>query len=236
MKHLNLTPDLYQYMLDVSLHEHPVLEALRQKTSSHPLAIMQVAPEQAQFMQLLIRLLQAKRVLELGTFTGYSALAMALALPEEGRLITCDTNIEWTKVAHPFWQEAGQDSKIELRLAPALVTLHQLIEDGLSHTFDFIFIDADKTNYLNYYELALELVSPNGMIAIDNIFWEGKVIDPTDVGAQVREIRQLNQVIKNDSRVWSSLLPIADGLFLVKPRKITDSQLLEDVHEATKRR
>lgn len=218
MKHLNLTPALYQYMLDVSLDEHPVLEALRKKTSSHPLAVMQVAPEQAQFMQFLIRLIGAKRVLELGTFTGYSALAMSLALPDDGQLITCDINSEWTRDAHSFWHEAQQDTKIELRLAPALDTLHQLINDGLSHQFDFIFIDADKTNYLNYYELALQLVSPQGLIAIDNIFWEGKVIDPLDIGAQVREIRKLNQLIKNDSRVFTSLLPIADGLFLVQSR------------------
>lgn len=218
MKHLNLTPELYQYMLDVSLHEHPVLAALRQKNNSHPLAVMQVAPEQAQFMQLLIQLLNAKQVLELGTFTGYSALAMALALPDEARLITCDINIEWTDTARQYWHDAGQDKKIELRIAPALDTLHQLINDGFTHYFDFIFIDADKTNYLQYYELALQLISPNGLIAIDNMFWNGKVIDPTETGAQVRDIRRLNQIIKNDTRVWSSLLPIADGLFLIKPR------------------
>lgn len=218
MKHLNLTPDLYKYMLDVSLDEHPVLAALRQKNDSHPLAVMQVAPEQAQFMQLLIRLLNAKHVLELGTFTGYSALAMALALPDDGHLITCDINLEWTKTAIQYWHAAAQHQKIELRIAPALETLHQLINDGLTHHFDFIFIDADKTNYLKYYELAIQLVSPNGLIAIDNMFWGGKVIDPTEKGAQVRDIRRLNQKIKNDQRVWSSLIPIADGLFLIKPR------------------
>ncbi len=224
MKHLNLTPDLYNYMLDVSLHEHPVLAALRQKNGTHPLAVMQIAPEQAQFMQLLIRILNAKNVLELGTFTGYSALAMALALPDDGHLITCDINIEWTNTAHQYWHAAGQDKKIELRIAPALETLHQLINDGLNHHFDFIFIDADKTNYLKYYELALQLVSPNGLIAIDNMFWEGKVIDPAETGAQVRDIRKLNQKIKTDKRVWGSLLPIADGLFLVKPQTKLNSQ------------
>lgn len=218
MKHLNLTPELYNYMLDVSLHEHPVLTALRQKNATHPLAIMQIAPEQAQFMQLLIRILHAKNVLELGTFTGYSALAMSLALPDDGHLITCDINVEWTNTAHRYWHAAEQDKKIELRIAPALETMQILINDGLSHHFDFIFIDADKTNYLKYYELALQLVNPNGLIAIDNMFWEGKVIFPAEKGAQVREIRQLNQNIKHDQRVWSSLLPIADGLFLVKPR------------------
>ena len=218
VKHLNLTPALYNYMLDVSLHEHPVLKALREDTALMPLAIMQVAPEQAQFMQMLIRLIQAKMVLEIGTFTGYSALAMALALPDDGSLITCDNNEEWTQKALPFWRQAKQDKKIELRLAPALITLKQLLDDGFAHSFDFIFIDADKTNYVHYYELAMQLISPKGLIAIDNVFWEGKVIDPQEAGGQTREIRKLNALLKQDSRVYTSLLPIADGLFLVQPR------------------
>ena len=207
-------------MLDVSLHEHPALRALREETASMPLAIMQVAPEQAQFMQMLIRLIQAKTVLELGTFTGYSALAMALALPDNGTLITCDINSEWTHRAPLFWRQANQEKKIELRLAPALDTLNQLLDDGLSHSFDFIFIDADKTNYVNYYELAMQLISPRGLIAIDNVFWESKVIDPLETGGQTREIRKLNELLKQDNRVYTSLLPISDGLFLVQPRKI----------------
>lgn len=219
MKHLNLTPELYDYMLDVSVQEHPILKALREDTSTMQLAHMQVAPEQAQFMQFLIRLIQAKEVLELGTFTGYSALAMALALPDDGHLITCDINKEWTHKAPSFWAKAHVDHKIELRLAPALSSLNQLLTEGRAHTFDFIFIDADKTNYLNYYELALQLLSPKGLIAIDNVFWEAKVIDPNEQGAQTREIRRLNDFIKNDERVYTSLLAIADGLFLVQPRK-----------------
>lgn len=222
MKHLNLTPELYHYMLDVSLHEHPILQALRERTATHQLAMMQIPPEQAQFMQMLIRLLHAKNILELGTFTGYSALAMALALPRDGHLITCDINEEWTNTAHAFWHSAGLEHKIELRLAPALETMHQLINDGFHHHFDFIFIDADKTHYLQYYELALELLSPNGLIAIDNIFWEGKVIDAKECGAQTREIQKLNQKLKNDTRVWVSLLPIADGLFLIQQRPIEE--------------
>ncbi len=218
MKHLNLTPALYDYMLDISLREHPSLTALREETAKMPLAVMQVAPEQAQFMQMLLRLIRAKTVLELGTFTGYSALAMALALPDDGHLITCDINNEWTDKAHPFWREALQEKKIELRLGRALQTLQNLLAEGLSHSFDFIFIDADKTNYVHYYELALELISPQGLIAIDNVFWEGKVIDKDDIGAQTREIRKLNALIKQDSRVHTSLLPIADGLFLVQPK------------------
>jgi predicted O-methyltransferase YrrM len=195
-----------------------VLKALREETAPMALAPMQVAPEQAQFMQFLIRLIQAKNVLELGTFTGYSALAMALAMHEDGRLITCDISEEWTQRAPYFWHKAQQDKKIDLRIGPALITLHQLLTEGMAHSFDFIFIDADKTNYLNYYELALQLIRPSGMIAIDNIFWEGAVVDRQDESAQTREIRRLNEWIKQDKRVYTSLLPIADGLFLVQPR------------------
>jgi len=218
MKHLNLTDKLYDYMLSVSLHEHPALEALRCDTAKMALSVMQVPPEQAQFMQMLIRLIRAKNVLEIGTFTGYSALAMALALPDDGRLITCDISSEWTKDAHNFWKQAEQEHKIELRLAPALETLYELLDDGFAHSFDFVFIDADKTNYLNYYELALQLITPQGLIAIDNVFWSGKVIDNTVTDAQTRDIRKLNELLKHDERVYISLLPISDGLFLVQPR------------------
>ena len=218
MKQLMITPSLYDYMLDISLHEHPVLKALREETANMPLAGMQVAPEQAQFMQFLLRLINARKVLEVGTFTGYSALAMAMVLPDDGQLITCDVNAEWTAKAQSFWHKAKQDKKIELRLAPALDSLHALVNDGHGHSFDFIFIDADKTNYLNYYELALQLLSPRGLIAIDNIFWGGKVVDAQETSAQTRAIRRLNAFIKQDKRVDVSLLAIADGIFLIKPR------------------
>ncbi|QDP71163.1 SAM-dependent methyltransferase [Legionella israelensis] len=219
MKHLSLTPELYDYMFDVSLREHPVLHELREETSRLPLAAMQVAPEQAQFMQMLLQILKARYVLELGTFTGYSALAMALTLPEDGKLITCDISEEWTSHAYPFWKKAGQDKKIHLRLGKALDSMNLLLEEGWQHGFDFIFIDADKTNYTQYYELALKLIQPDGLIAIDNIFWGGKVIDENETGGQTREIRKLNQLIKCDDRVSVSLLAIADGLFLLKPKK-----------------
>lgn len=217
MKHLQLSPELYDYMLDKSLREHPVLSDLRKDTSTMELANMQVAPEQAQFMQFLIRIIHAKKVLEIGTFTGYSALAMSLALPENGQLITCDISEEWTKKAHPFWRAAKQDQKIKLRLGPAVETLYALLNEGWDHQFDFIFIDADKTNYLNYYELALKLIKPRGIIAIDNVFWDGNVINPDDTSGQTREIKKLNELLKNDQRVHISLLPIADGLFLLHP-------------------
>ncbi|MDP1604154.1 MAG: class I SAM-dependent methyltransferase [Legionella sp.] len=223
MKQLNLTEALYDYVLNISLREHPVLQALRKATAPMALANMQVAPEQAQFLQFMIKLINARKVLELGTFTGYSALAMALALPDDGELITCDISAEWTANAPSFWQEAGVNDKIKLRLAPALQSLQTLIEEGYRHKFDFIFIDADKTNYIHYYEYALQLVSPRGLIAIDNIFWDGKVIDESDTSAQTREIRRLNDFIKQDKRVDVSLLAIADGLFLVKPRNDSTS-------------
>ncbi|RUR12048.1 O-methyltransferase [Legionella sp. km772] len=216
MKHLPMTNQLYEYMLDKSLREHPVLESLRQETSKMELANMQVAPEQAQFMQFLLRLIRAEKVLELGTFTGYSALAMSLALPDNGRLITCDISERWTKDNAHYWQEAQQAHKIQLRIGPALESMYALLNEGWQEKFDFIFIDADKTNYLNYYELALKLINPRGLIAIDNVFWDGQVIDPEDSSAQTREIKKLNELIKHDERVFVSLLPIADGLFLIQ--------------------
>jgi predicted O-methyltransferase YrrM len=216
MNRFNITDALYDYILDISLREHPTLSELREDTANLPLALMQISPAQAQLMQLLLRVLQAKKVLELGTFTGYSTLAMALALPDDGHIVTCDINPEWTNRAHPFWEKAKQAHKIELRLARANDTLDKLIFEGQENSFDFIFIDADKTNYINYYEKALILLKSTGLIAIDNIFWQGKVLDEREVGAQTREIRKLNQVIKNDKRVFTSLLPIGDGLFLIQ--------------------
>lgn len=216
MKQLPLTNDLYDYLLSISLREDPVLTALREKTASMPLARMQVAPDEAQFMQFLLKLMHAKLVLEVGTFTGYSALAMALALPDEGKVITCDINREWTDIAKPYWQEAGQDHKIDLRLAPALETLHVLLNDGMQENFDFIFIDADKTNELRYYELALKLITRNGLIMIDNTLWGGRVIDESEQGAQTRQIRRLNAFIAQDQRVDVSVLAVSDGLTLVK--------------------
>jgi len=218
MKHLSLTPELYDYMLNVSLHEHPELKALRKETEKLPLAVMQAAPEQAQFMQLLLKILDAEQVLEVGTFTGYSTLSMALALPQTGKIVTCDINDEWTSIGKPFWQEAHQDHKIELRMGEAVNTLNQMLDEGYRHSFDFIFIDADKSNYVHYYELALQLIKPKGLIAIDNVLWGGKVIDLNETGSQTKAIRKLNELIKNDDRVSVSLLPIADGVFLVKPK------------------
>ncbi|WP_133129339.1 class I SAM-dependent methyltransferase [Legionella yabuuchiae] len=218
MKHLNMTEELHDYILAKSLREHPVQQELREETAKMPLAIMQISPIQAQFMQLLIRLIKAEKVLELGTFTGYSALSMALALPDHGRLVTCDLNEEWTNIAKPYWEKANQANKIELRLGSALTSMQQLLNEGLAHQFDLIFIDADKTNYLNYYEQSLKLIQPNGLIIIDNVLWNGKVIDESETGGQTREIRRINDFLEHDDRVHISMLPISDGLFLVQPK------------------
>lgn len=219
MKQLQINEGLYQYLLNVSLRESDVLRALREETGKLPLANMQIAPEQGQFMQFLLKLIRAKTVLELGTFTGYSALCMAMALPDDGKLITCDINPTWSETAHAYWQKAGQSHKITQRLAPAMDSLYALLNEGYLHRFDFIFIDADKTNYLQYYELALQLISPTGLIVIDNVLWDGKVIDDTITDGQTREIRKLNALIHEDNRVDISLLAIADGLFLIQPKK-----------------
>ncbi len=218
MKHVELNEDLYQYIIDKSIKEHPVLSELREITQKLPLGIMQIPREQAQFIQFLIRLISAKRVLEIGTFTGYSALAMSLALPDDGQVTTCDLNKESTDIAQTYWKKANQETKIKLLLGKALDTLNGLIQQDPKPLFDFIFIDADKTNYRQYYEMALDLLEPHGLIMIDNVLWEGKVIYD-EPGGQLREIKLLNDFIKEDKRVYISLLPISDGVFLIQKKR-----------------
>jgi len=177
---LGLAPQLYEYLLSVSLREAEVLTKLRQETSQHSASIMQIAPDQGQFMAMLVKLLGAKKTLDIGVFTGYSSLVVALALPEDGKVVACDRDPRATEIARRYWQEAGVADKIELRLAPALDTLDQLIAGGESGSFDFAFIDADKRNYSNYYERALTLLRSGGMVAIDNVLWFGSAADPED--------------------------------------------------------
>jgi predicted O-methyltransferase YrrM len=214
MGDLTITDALWEYMRRVTLREPPILRRLREETASNPQAMMQISPEQGQFMALLIHLLDARRTLEIGVFTGYSSLSVALALPDDGRIIACDVNEEWTSIARRYWREAGVERKIDLRLRPAIETLDDLIAAGQGGRFDFAFIDADKENYANYFERALVLVRPGGLIAIDNVLWYGRVIDPAVKDADTRAIRAFNEKLHTDERVWLSMLPVRDGLTL----------------------
>ncbi len=215
---LGLSESLYEYLLNVSLREPDVLRRLREETASLPMAGMQIAPEQGQFMALLMELIGARRTLEVGVFTGYSSLSVALALPDDGRIVACDVSEEWTSVARRYWAEAGVADKIELRLAPAVETLDGLIAAGEAGNFDFAFIDADKTNYAAYYERALTLLRPGGLIAVDNVLWSGKVADPAETDDDTNAIRAFNQKLHGDERVSLSLIPLADGLTLARKR------------------
>ncbi|HWQ39455.1 MAG TPA: class I SAM-dependent methyltransferase [Burkholderiales bacterium] len=208
-------PDkLYRYLIDHSLREPDVLRRLREETSRLPMATMQIAPEQGQFLQLLVRMLRVKRALEVGVFTGYSSLAVALAMPHDGRLVACDLSEEWTSVARRYWKEAGVERKIELRLAPALQTLDAMLTVGEAGTYDYAFIDADKVNYLNYYERVLRLLRPGGLIAVDNTLWNGAVADRRKRDEDTEAIRAFNRHLHSDSRIFLSLVPIGDGLTL----------------------
>lgn len=211
-KAFGLDEPLYRYILSNSLHESELLAELRAETAQLPQARMQIAPDQGQFMALLIRLMQAKTALEVGVFTGYSSLSVALALPLDGKLIACDVSEEYTAIAQKYWHKAGVADKIDLRIAPAIETLDQLLHSG--ETFDFVFIDADKGNYANYYDRAIELVRSGGLILIDNVLWSGRVADETDQDKITNTIRAFNAKVAEDDRVWISLLPIADGLTL----------------------
>ena len=217
-KTLGLDKQLYDYLLSNSLREPEILLKLRQETARHPRATMQIAPEQGQFMALLIQLLQAKKTLEVGVFTGYSTLCVALALPPTGKIIACDVSEEYTAIARRYWQTAGVADKIELRLAPALETLDLLLAGGQAETFDFAFIDADKENYDGYYERSLQLVRPGGLIAIDNALWGGQVAKPHFQDESTQAIRAINQKLHHDERVTLSMLSIADGLNLALKR------------------
>lgn len=217
-KAIALDDSIYQYLLSVTLREPEVLQQLRQETASHPYAMMQIAPDQGQFLALLVQLIGAKKTLEVGVFTGYSSLSVALALPEDGKVIACDVSEEYTAIARRYWQLAGVSDRIDLRIAPALETLDQLLADGQAGNFDFAFIDADKTNYQNYYERSLQLLRPGGLIAIDNVLWSGKVADPQVQDENTVALRAFNKKLYQDDRVSLSMVPIADGLTLAFKR------------------
>ncbi len=214
---LNLDDRLYQYLLDHSLREHPEQAALREATRKHPRASMQISPEQGQFMQLLVKLIGARRCIEIGTFTGYSALSVALALPDDGRILACDISEEYTSIGKPYWQRAGVADKIELVIAPAAQTLYARLAAGEAGRYDFAFIDADKTGYDGYYERCLKLVRTGGLIAFDNTLWSGDVAKPAH-DDDTRALQALNDKLHRDERIDLSMLPIGDGLSLVRKR------------------
>jgi predicted O-methyltransferase YrrM len=214
---LDLNAQLYDYLLANSLREHPAQVALRAATRNHPAAGMQISPEQGQLMALLVKLIAAKNAIEIGVFTGYSALTVALALPPDGRLLACDLSDEYTRIGRPFWHEAGVAQKIELKLAPAIETLDARLAQGGAGTYDFAFIDADKTGYDAYYERCLQLVRAGGLIAIDNVLWDGAVAKPAD-SDDTRALQALNRKLHRDERIDVAMLPVGDGLTLARKR------------------
>jgi predicted O-methyltransferase YrrM len=212
--HIQLTETLAEYLRRMSLREPDALRRLREETAQLPQGNMQITPEQGQFMRLLVRLMNARKALEIGVFTGYSSSSVALGLPGDGRLIACDVSAEWTSVARRYWKELGVESRIELHLGPALPTLDRLIAAGECGTFDFAFIDADKQNYEGYYERALLLLRHGGVVAVDNVLWHGRVVDAATNDEETVAIRMFNEKVAGDDRVLNATLPIGDGLTL----------------------
>jgi predicted O-methyltransferase YrrM len=213
-----VAPDVIDYVLNTSVREPDILVRLRRETADHPEVRFQIPPEQGQLMQVLVRMAGARRVIEVGVFTGYSSLAMALALPPDGHIVACDISDEYTQVARHYWAEAGVSGKIDLRIARAKDTLDGLIASGASGTFDFAFIDADKTGYAGYYEQCLKLLRSGGAIALDNMLSRGRVLDAASGDPDVAALRQMNEFIHGDNRVDALLLPFGDGLTLAVKR------------------
>jgi caffeoyl-CoA O-methyltransferase len=215
---LGLPEDLHAYLLDVGVREPELLCELRAETAAMPEHDMQIAPEQGALMGLLVELIGARRCLEVGTFTGYSSLAVALAMPPEGSMVCCDISRDWTDVARRYWQRAGVADRIELRLGPALDSLDALLAEGQAGTFDFAFLDADKVQYPEYVDRAIALLRPGGLLAIDNVFWGGEVANPAIDDESVRGIRSMSRALAEDGRVTLAMVPIADGLTLARKR------------------
>jgi predicted O-methyltransferase YrrM len=209
-----LDASLYDYYQAIAFREPDILKELRQATSQLPMANMQIAPEQGQFMALLVQLTGARKILEIGVFTGYSSLALALALPPQGRVLGYEISAEYAAIARQFWQKAGVSEKIDVLLGPAVTSLEQLLANGEQESFDLAFIDANKSDYDQYYELSLQLVRPGGLILIDNVLWYGKVADETVQDKATQSIRNLNAKLHQDPRISLSLVPIGDGLTL----------------------
>jgi len=212
---LSIDDRIYDYLCDVSIKEPELLRQLREETAKIEYSVMQISPEQGQFMSLLIKLMRAERALEIGTFTGYSSICIASAMPENGKLICCDISPQWTEMAERYWVLAGLENKIDLYSQPAEQTLQMLLDRAANGSFDFIFIDADKQNYIKYYEMSLRLLRKGGIMAIDNTLWSGAVADPENTEPGTRAIRRFNDMLKVDDRVSQSLLTIGDGLTLI---------------------
>ena len=213
-----IRPEIYRYILDTTLRSDPLLDELRRETAEMPMGMMQISPDQGQLMGLLTRACGARKALELGVFTGYSSISVARSLPPDGKLVACDVSEEYTAVARRYWERAGLSDRIDLRLAPALDTLDALIQDGESSTFDIAFIDADKGNYLRYYERCLLLLREGGLLLVDNALWGGRVADPSDTSEATNVMRELNSRAGTDDAVDACLLPVGDGLLLVRKR------------------
>ncbi len=215
---MGLSSELYGYLLSMGLREPDMLQQLREATEKEDMSVMRSAPEQGQFMAMLLRLTKARRVLEIGTYTGYATLWMALALPDDGEIVSCDVSEQWTALARHYWAVAGVDKKIHLHLRPAMETLQTLLTEGGQGRFDFVFIDADKINYQAYFEACMQLVRPGGLIVVDNVLWGGGVIDPANHEASTEAIRIFNQSLVNDARIDICMLPVADGITLAQKR------------------
>ena len=215
---IGLSDELADYVVEVGTREPDVLARLREETARLPQHDMQIAPEEGAFLALLVELVGARRCIEIGTFTGYSSTAVALALPEDGRIVCCDVSEEWTSLARRYWDEAGVAGKIDLRVAPAAQTLDRLLADGEQAAYDFAFVDADKSGYDGYYEQLLQLVRPGGLIALDNTLWGGEVLDQDAEDEDTRAIQALNTKLAGDERVTLCLLPVADGVTLARRR------------------
>jgi predicted O-methyltransferase YrrM len=219
MRRRSLLPEVVErYVSETISRETPLQQQLRAETARLPMGLMQIGPDQGVLLALLIHLIGARRAIEIGTFTGYSALAVAAALPEDGMLVACDVSEEWTRVARRYWEEAGLSKRIKLHLGPAAETLATFLRDGAAGSFDFAFIDADKTNYDTYYESCLQLLRPGGLLAIDNVLWGGAVADSSINDADTEALRALNVKIRDDVRVESCLLTVGDGVMLVRKR------------------
>ncbi|MCG8378998.1 MAG: class I SAM-dependent methyltransferase [Proteobacteria bacterium] len=212
---LQLDDQVYDYLLSISLRESDLLKKLREETAELPLARMQIAPEQGQFFSFLIKVLNVKNAIEIGVFTGYSSLCIAMAMADDGKLIACDIDEEYTNLAQSYWSKAGVEKKIDLRLAPAIETLDKLIEENKTGFYDFIFIDAHKPEYIDYYERSLKLLKTGGVIAVDNVLWDGNPVDPEKQDEDTNAIRAFNEHVFQDKRVFISTIPVGDGVTLV---------------------